>query len=324
MHKFIKMFHENKLNILKIVAITVFILIIIQVLNSIYEHRQLQIYEQSKDDIDSSNNTTIDNSDYLINKKQTVKKSDDRNVKETMDRFVDYCNNSNLEEAYEILTQDCKDKLYPTIEDFKQNYIDIVFNTEKSYTMQAWEKEYDKLVYSITYMEDILTTGKQGKKIQEYYTFVNQADGAYKLNINNYIYSQRYENLQTEQNNIDIKILSKDVYKEYVIYEFQVFNNTENTILLNGDKSRSKIYLLDDDKVTYSSLQSEFDKDEEIILNSGNNRKFRVKFNKVYNTNVVVKKLVLNDIILNYDEYINNEQNISENIDRIKLKADIM
>ena len=190
--------------------------------------------------------------------------------------------------------------------------------------MQAWEKEYDKLVYSITYMEDILTTGKQGKKIQEYYTFVNQADGAYKLNINNYIYSQRYENLQTEQNNIDIKILSKDVYKEYVIYEFQVFNNTENTILLNGDKSRSKIYLLDDDKVTYSSLQSEFDKDEEIILNSGNNRKFRVKFNKVYNTNVVVKKLVLNDIILNYDEYINNEQNISENIDRIKLKADIM
>ena len=88
MHKFIKMFHENKLNILKIVAITVFILIIIQVLNSIYEHRQLQIYEQSKDDIDSSNNTTIDNSDYLINKKQTVKKSDDRNVKETMDRFV--------------------------------------------------------------------------------------------------------------------------------------------------------------------------------------------------------------------------------------------
>lgn len=333
MHKFIKMFYENKFNVLKVIGIVVFILIIIQLANSMYKAQDLKKYEEYQNSIGSSNSTTIDNSDYLINQSQTVKKSNDKAVKNTMEEFVGYCNNKNLEEAYEILTEDCKEKLYPTIEDFEQNYISKVFEEQKSYTMQAWEKEDNKLVYVINYTGDILATGKQGNNIQEYYTFVEQEDGSYKLNINNYIYSENYRNLQTTQDDITVRILSKDVYKEYAIYEFQVFNNTENTILLNGDKSRKKLYLLDDDKVTYSSLQSDFDKNEEIVLRPVNDRKFRVRFNKVYNTNVIVKKLVFNDIILNYDEYveslennedIENEEEANEVINRIKLSADLL
>lgn len=332
MHKFIKMFYENKFNVLKIIGIVAFILIIIQVVNSIYKAQNLKEYEEYKNNIGSSDSTTIDNSDYLINQSQTVKKSSDNDVKTTMAKFVNYCNNKNLEEAYEILTEDCKEKLYPTIEDFEQNYVSRIFDEQKNYTMQAWAKEENKLVYIINYTGDILATGKQGKTIQEYYTFIEQEDSSYKLNINNYIYSETYNNLQTTQNDITVKIITKDVYKEYVVYEFQVFNNTENTILLNGDKSRKKVYLLDDDKVTYSSLQSDFDKNKEMVLNSENNRKFRVKFNKVYNPNVIVKKLVFDDIILNYDRYLENIENIqntensevSEEINRIRLSADLL
>lgn len=332
MHKFIKMFYDNKFNVLKVIGIAVFILIIIQVANSMYKAQNLKEYEEYKNNIGSSDNTTIDNSDYLINQSKTVKKSDDKVIKNTMEQFVSYCNNNNLEEAYEILTEDCKKRLYPTIEDFEQNYVSKIFDEQKSYTMQAWEKEDNKVVYIINYTGDILATGKQGKTIQEYYTFIKQEDDNYKVNINNYIYSETYNNLQTAQNDITVKILSKDVYKEYAIYEFQVFNNTENAILLNGDKSRKKIYLLDDDEVTYSSLQSDFDKNKEMVLNSGNNRKFMVKFNKVYNPNVVVKKLVFNDIILNYDRYLENIENIqntensevSEEINRIRLSADLL
>lgn len=332
MHKFIKMFYDNKFNVLKVIGIAVFILIIIQVANIMYKAQNLKEYEEYKNNIGSSDNTTIDNSDYLINQSKTVKKSDDKAIKNTMEQFVSYCNNNNLEEAYEILTEDCKKRLYPTIEDFEQNYVSKIFDEQKSYTMQAWEKEDNKVVYIINYTGDILATGKQGKTIQEYYTFIKQEDDNYKVNINNYIYSETYNNLQTAQNDITVKILSKDVYKEYAIYEFQVFNNTENAILLNGDKSRKKIYLLDDDEVTYSSLQSDFDKNKEMVLNSGNNRKFRVKFNKVYNPNVIVKKLVFDDIILNYDRYLENIENIqntensevSEEINRIRLSADLL
>lgn len=324
MHKYIKFFYENKSKILKVVLIIVFVLIIIQVLNILYKEQQQEEYQQAKNNIDSSKNTTIDNSDYLINQNKDVKNDDNQEFEQMMEMFVGYCNSNNIKSAYDMLTQDCKDKLFPTVNDFKLNYVDILFDQEKIYSMQAWDKEDYKVTYVINYTQDILVTGGQGKTIQEYYTFVMQEDGSYKMNINNFIYSQKYEDLNTEEEGVLVKVLSKDVYKENVIYEFQVFNNTENSILLNGGKTGKSIYLLGNNKATFSSLQSDFDKDDEIVIKPQNNRKFRIKFNKVYNTNVMIKELVFDNVILNYEEYLNSKDNDEEYNNRKELKINLI
>ena len=279
--------------------------------------------------IGSSENTTIDNSDYLINQKQTVEKTSDNTIKQTMQNFVNCCNQGNIEEAYNMLTDECKEKLYPTVQDFYQNYITIVFNEEKEYTMQAWDQQDDEdeigiYTYSVTIMQNILATGNAGNKIQEYYTFIKQSDGSYKINVNNYIYSEAYDDLSTTQDGIKVEILSKDVYKDYAIYEFQVYNFTDSKVLLNGSKARKAVYLSDKNDVVYSSIQSEFDKGEEIIINAKNYRKFRVKFNKKYNTNVVVRTLNLTDVVFNYDEYKQTEENGEQYTNRELIQADLL
>ena len=189
--------------------------------------------------------------------------------------------------------------------------------------MQAWDKQGNKLTYLVHIMPDALTTGKSGTYIEDYYTFIKQEDETYKININHFIYSENYENTLTasdEGNNINLQILSKEVYKNYLVYEMQITNNSANRIWINGDKSKRKIYLTNDDEVTYSAIQSEFDSDKPIILEPEDELTIKIKFNKVYNTNVEVTELVLNDIILNYDKYLQDTENYEN---RIELRVDL-
>ena len=309
MHKIIKYFYENKLIILRILAIVLISLVFIQLLNNMYKNRQREL-SKNINNIYSSN-STIDNyySDYMITQNKNVSKNDNENIKETMKQFVDFCNDNDIEEAYNMLTDDCKEILFPDIETFYNNYISNIFTEQKSYTMQAWTNEENMYTFLINYKGDLLSTGGVGTNIQEYYTFIKQKDNTYKLSINNYIYTQNYEDLVTEYDDIKCEIISKYVFKDYVEYEFRVYNKTENDILLNGDKYKQSLYLLDSDNVSYSSIKSEFNNNDEIIVTSNNSRKFRVRFNKVYNTKVIVKKIVFSDIVLNYEEYKNAKEN---------------
>ena len=54
-----------------------------------------------------------------------------------VNKFLECCNNKNVEEAYNLLSDECKEELYPTIEYFKTNYYDIIFNIERQYNLHT-------------------------------------------------------------------------------------------------------------------------------------------------------------------------------------------
>ena len=315
MHKFMKYFYENKSKILKVVFFVIFVFLIIQILNNIAKNEQNRLYEQAQNDIDSGKKNTIDNSNYLINQKQNVTKSENEKIKSVMEKFVQYCNEKNIQSAYDLITDECKNQLFDGIEDFKEKYIDIIYKNERNYSMQAWSKNNNMYTYLITYTENVLETGKKGNTSPEYCTFIKQENGDYKINVNNYIYGQEYKNLKTDNDDVNIEILEKNVYKDYVIYEFKISNETDKTICLNYNKSNSSVYLNDKDNITYSSVQSDFEKKEDILIEEGKNRKFRIKFNKVYNPNISVKSLNVGSIIMDYEEYKKMEEQEKSNIE---------
>ena len=55
------------------------------------------------------------------------------NSLETLDEFINYCNDNKVNEAYNLLSEDCKNQLYPTVEQFKENYYKYIFNINKWY-----------------------------------------------------------------------------------------------------------------------------------------------------------------------------------------------
>ena len=122
---------------------------------------------------------------------------------------------------------------------------------------------------------------------------------------------------ESEKNGISIKVLKQEIYLDYETYEFEFKNNTENTIMLDTLLNSKTIYLLDRNNIKYSSFAAEVS-DIFYELSSYETTTFSIRFNKRYNPVDETKKIGFSDIILNYEQY--KEQNTKE---REKIEIDL-
>lgn len=100
-------------------------------------------------------------------KTQNIKKAEERiirqeenkkenEIKQIISKFIDYCNLKDTEKAYDMLSEKCKKEKFKTKEDFKKQYIDVLFNIK--ICKYDIEKKEDQ--YIVTLTEDMLITGK--------------------------------------------------------------------------------------------------------------------------------------------------------------------
>ena len=280
MYKLIRFYNQNRRKIIKIILIIVFIIAIIQLLN--YFSKRDNRSEKS------INNENINNVIYgkeVISDKSAVtgdgvSEKQLKNDSEIINKFLNYCNEGNLNEAYNILTDECKDEMYPTIDDFKKIYYDNTFGgKKKSYTIENWMED----TYQVNITEDSLATGRLDKnETKQDYITVLEKDKTYKININNYI-GRKSVNKVTETKNIKFTIQSIDTYMDYQTYNIQVENNTDNTVLLDTGDSTKSVYLLDSKKMKYYFYNNEIIKEKFKIQGKYKNT-IKIKFNNSYSS----------------------------------------
>ncbi len=221
-----------------------------------------------------------------------------------IESFITYCNQKEIEKAYALLTDECKEKVfYSNIQYFKQNYVDKIFTRQKTYEMQAWVNYYASQTYKIKIMDDMLSTGKVStsqESIEDYYTLVTKENET-KLNINGYIGRQQI-NKEANNNGIQVKILCKDEYKEYETYDIEIKNTTTNTILMDTQEKASSIYLVSSNEKNYSAFSHEIDRTE-LTIESNQTKTITILFNKLYSNQAIMRKVVFSDVIMNYEEY---------------------
>lgn len=289
--------NKNQELIKKVIIIIVFVFIGIKLLNFAYEkdeeNKRIQL---SQNDINAEKNEEINITENTI---------ESNSIDITMSSFVNFCNEKKIEEAYKMLTQECKKAMFPTVDDFEKIYINNVYNIKREYELTKWSAEGNITTCLVTLYGDLLATGGTANSKQEFYTFVEEESGNYKLNINNYIYGEDRKSEITTRN-ITVKINHVDIYEEYEEAKITIKNNTGKTICLTGNKYNKNIYLQNSSGISYSSLSSKFDK-ENIVMKPNSIQSFTVKFNKLYSATNKATKLVLSDVILDYESYLNSE-----------------
>ena len=80
------------------------------------------VYTYAGSNLDDKTNGII-RSDRSMVSGGSVSEKTMKNVNETVKEFVDKCNDNKPEEAYDMLTDNCKEAIYPNYEDFYENYI---------------------------------------------------------------------------------------------------------------------------------------------------------------------------------------------------------
>ena len=300
MNNFRRYFNRNRKSIWGIIIIIFFFIIILQLFNFIVKN----INEKKKEDFNNMISKEVNNDNNVTNKKSLVsgeKVNTERlnNDTKLIKQFLDYCNNNEIENAYNLLSDSCKKEMYNNINDFSKFYYDTNFNgNKKTYSIENWSDN----IYKVKIIEDILSTGKSnnGESKHDYITIIKQ-DNQFKLNINNYIGFKEINKTTTEKD-VTINIISKNVYMDYEEYNIKVVNNTKKTILLDEGKKIDSISVEDQNKGRHSAYTHELT-EQKLIVNPLHTNNIKIKFYNGYSSNKSMEYLVFSDIVLDYDLY---------------------
>ena len=292
MEKIKSLYNQNR-KIFWIVILTIIAVIaLIQALNNYYKN-------DTKDESSSTNigTTTYNANNYSVVTQEEIDSDVSDNSDYLLKSFFDYCNNGEIENAYNLLSTDCKEELYSTLDDFKQRYYNVVFTEKRSYDSALWITTSERNTYRVEIMADLLATGqKEYMPIEDYYTIVYE-NGEYKLSINNYIAKENIDVSKT-QNDVTINVVSKKMYKDYETYEIEVENNTGNNLIFNTKENTDSIYLQDENKLKYIAFLNEIP-DSALEISDGINKTIKMKFNRTYKPNIDINKIVFGDISSN-------------------------
>lgn len=289
-NKYIRYFNQNKSKVIMIVIAVILAFILIQALNQFIE-------DENKSRINELTNTVIidkEIKDSVIKEGSTstevAKKS-----KSMIDEFVKYCNTRNTKKAYELLSQDCKDILFPTEEDFINTYYNLVFNSYKEYEIENWVSNGNYITYKIRYTNDALAQGgyKSEYTLEDYYTIVKQKDD-YKLNINKFVSREQINKSQTKDN-FSINVVARENFIDYQIYEVY-FNNKNAYPVKTYDESESSTWNVTDERgLEYLAFTNEIP-DNNLRVESGVEKKIKIKYAKMYNLNRKISEIKFNNM----------------------------
>ena len=309
-----KYYYDNKTKIWKTILIIVSLFAILYFINFLIRNQNQEILTSQEQN--NIQNTVVDNTSLTTNQSVVGGTILDENKLEEdisiIEEFLNLCNNKEFEQAYELVSDDCKVNVFNNnYNDFVRTYCNKIFSTKKTYTSENWSGD----IYKIRLVEDILATGQSstsGTAIQEWYTVVEENDEQ-KLNINNYIGERVFNSVSNTVDDITIKILKRNTYKDYENYTIEVTNNTENTIYLDDGEDTSTIYVQDTNGVKHEAASSEIIFST-LVIPKGQTQRYTIKFTNSYVSNREISQMVFDKIILNYEEYLNAKEDYSNTL----------
>ena len=293
MNKFIRYYNQNRREVFIVIIIILFAIFLLHFINFVIAYKK---DKKAKETMSSSlQNSTIKRNDN-INTYQVIKGSKNvitaENDIDYIVRFIEYCNDGKVDEAYKMISDDCKVVLFPSVEYFKNYYFINIFNTNKSYSIQDWSGP----IYKVDFKDNILYTGKiDANTIQDFITVLQDKDG-YKLNINNFI-SKTTLDKTNSINNINIEVISKNTFMSYEVYKIKIKNNNNFTVYLDELNKTNTMYLTDKNGIKYSAYSHELTK-ELLKINPYSNIEIEIKFTNRYIVDRNMEKITFSNILL--------------------------
>lgn len=289
-------YNQNRKKIWGILIIIAFALLMFYLMNYVVNQTKdnnTDIMNNKNEAKINTNSSTITTNESVITgeKKQTEELED---AVSTIDEFVSYCNNKDLQSAYELLTDECKTQVYNSVGFFEEAYYNDVFNgEEKTCSIENWIGD----TYKVRIIDNLLASGKSnnGYAKQDYIT-VKKVGDSYKLNIGNYI---GYEEIgeETEQYDIKIIIVGKNIYMDHEEYTVRVKNDTGKQIKLDGKTNVKSVYLQDSEGAKHSFYSHELT-DPMLMVQSGQTKDITIKFYNSYTSSRNIEYMIFSDVII--------------------------
>lgn len=313
-------YYNNKNKIWKTIGLIALVIVIILILNQL---ARKDILDNLNNVQSASENTNQRENQFssIYNPTQSavdntqVSGLEKDDVTNLLVSFLDYCVDGNPKEAYNLISSDCKDVLYPTYDMFYNNYFSLIFSGKKTYTYQLWTAS-EEYIFLVKIMDNALDTGKISDEITQDYISIVRKNGNYFLNINSFI-SRNNQNLRASGSNIQITLKYMDSYMDDLVCTYIVNNMSEKDIALTR-QGEEDIYLVDENELEYNADTNEMNPDD-LVISAKTTKEIKIRFNCSYISDRVLTKIVFNNIVLDYQKYMQME-NKDEYVEFLNLE----
>lgn len=313
MNLIIRFINQNRRGIIIAIAVIAFVFIVIPTLNKIEGERQKEQYEkeQANKVVLTEEEQNLPTQSEIGAGKVSIQKTK-QNIS-IIEEFVEKCNNKDIEGAYNMLTDDCKQTLYKTKEAFERDYYKTIFSTRRLTDMENFISVDNRYTYYVKFYDDILSTGKiQKANYYNDYITIDENSKNGKLNLNSLIYKQEINKTETVDG-VKITILTQEVYKDNEKYQIKIENTTDKTILIDTRAKSNTLCLVADNGVKYNSNIAEIVVEERRVP-ANNSKTYKISFNKMYSTQATSKAIVFSDIVPDYEKYKKDTKNSDERL----------
>lgn len=305
---FIRSWNQNRKQIIIAVIIVAFAILLIRAINGI-------VGQQRRNEMANLNNntTTITNSNIpkesVISGETVSNELANRNAT-IIKQFIDFCNNGDYQNAYNLLSTEIKEEDFTTVEEFKTEYVDKIFSNTKTYELELWFLYNGNYTYRVLYYDNnILSTGQLNldKNIEDYLTITIDENSEAKLNINGFIDKDNL-NISEEIQNLKITIDDRMIYRSYETYRITIENKSDKTIILAEEKNGNDICLIDNNQVEYDSVINEIPLID-LQIQPYSIKTINIKFNKMYGQTRTIEQMLFKGLIMDKNEFENDSEN---------------
>ena len=231
-------------------------------------------------------------------------------IESTIDTFVQRCNNKEYEAAYNMLSDDCKEAVYPTLNTFKK-YVDNKFNEKRSYSIQNFSNVGKQYIYDVNLMEDLMATGLTGKEFyysEEKFVFTED-DDSLKLAISGFVRKNNL-NIFAEDENLKISIAYKEVYYDHELYSVTLTNRSTHPIVIaDGTTDNEVVINTGEDERSEKSVGT-----YGIVLQPNESKSYTFQFNKYCDDGNAPTYMMFNNIRV-LQSYSGNESTRQSELD---------
>ena len=119
MEGFMHWYNLHRRTIWIVIGVAILIFVMINVINSSLKQKE-QPKNETVTNTTKMNTVSIKSDTSPITGEQIT--SDQKKTITIIDNFATYCNNGDIDAAYDLLSSDCKEQMYPTKDDFKTVY----------------------------------------------------------------------------------------------------------------------------------------------------------------------------------------------------------
>lgn len=260
--------------------------------------------------------TTYTPHQSVMDTKSKVPTRTSNEIEDKIDEYMGYCNAANWAEAYNMLSDTCKEIIFDNSLDNFMDYAYKKMPTEKKYAIQDFSNDGNTYIYQIKYADDMLATGLTNTTYQfteEKIVFKKKKNGKLEMAVGNFV---DYGDIKNVFENDYLKVDVKSVVKYYSIEEYvvKITNRTDDTIVI-ADGAEGKEVLLN---LVSSDTRERMNIDNDIVLGPKKSTTVRLKFEKFYDNDDDAKSMIFNSVRVM--EHYSGTENVSDEVIQAEIQ----